>query len=281
MPGHEQFGSLPMYPRPSYRNSYSPHFQPRSQPGCIRVRVGGMPDLDSQEEAYVLVGFGHQPVTASMLLPHEDSALLLHHQWQTRLFEYDDDPAAHGSSSPVLSLEVMCWRPGSGEQSLGKTGIPAANIMTSVDGQRTLKGPLGLLVELTWLPPRRPGEADEILAGSGVRRVYGDDQEHPRASIWRDDFVPSPSKPISVSGVPPSSPPAHGKRWAWGSSQWHQVPIDQETYDASQRARARFQGGVEAVIEGMGIREERRAKSLAVSAVEAFATSSPKSPKSP
>ena len=125
MPGHEQFGSLPMYPRPSYRNSYSPHFQPRSQPGCIRVRVGGMPDLDSQEEAYVLVGFGHQPVTASMLLPHEDSALLLHHQWQTRLFEYDDDPAAHGSSSPVLSLEVMCWRPGSGEQSLGKTGIPA------------------------------------------------------------------------------------------------------------------------------------------------------------
>ena len=84
------------------------------------------------------------------------------------------------------------------------------------------------------------------------------------------------------------SPPAHGKRWAWGSTQWHQVPIDQQAYDASQlaaeqqqqqqqRARARLQSGVEQIIEGMGIREERRAKSLAVSAVEAF-SSSPKSP---
>ena len=71
--------------RPHYGSPYSPHYQPqrRSQPGCIRVRVGGMPDLDSQEEAYVLVGFGHHPVTASSLLPHEDSALCV--RWSRSL----------------------------------------------------------------------------------------------------------------------------------------------------------------------------------------------------
>ena len=71
---------------------------------------------------------------------------------------------------------------------------------------RSLAG--GLVIELTWLPPRRPGEADEILAGSGVRRVLGDDEQNPRHSIWQDEFGRtmsfSPSKPISVSGVPPS-----------------------------------------------------------------------------
>ena len=70
------------------------------------------------------------------------------------------------------------------------------------------------------------GEAD-VLVGSGVRTVNpsAEDLEASRARIWIDGCMPTPSFPISVCGLPPSTPARAGHKWVWGTNTWHEVEM--------------------------------------------------------
>lgn len=210
-----------------WRVATSPPFSSRRHEAAsstIRVRVGGIPDArDDNLQAYVLVGFGRQPPMASRPLPHVESALLLQHQWQQRTFEYD--PYSSIDANQIVSLEVMAWRPNSGERSLGRVGIHASQV--AAVGRWTLRGPLGLLIEINHFNSLER-DPELQLAGSGVRCVITDENDSQRSRhrmIWRAGDAPSPSKPLTVNGMPPTTPPGPGMEWVWGATQWHAVPM--------------------------------------------------------
>ena len=47
--------------------------------------------------------------------------------------------------------------------------------------------------------------------------------EEIRSRVWTRGSEPTPSFPVSVSGMPPSTPPRPGHQWQWGANSWHQV----------------------------------------------------------
>ena len=160
---------------------------------------------------------------ASRPLPHAESALLLQHQWQQRTFEYD--PYSSIDANQIVSLEVMAWRPNSGECSLCRVGIHASQV--AAVGRWTLRGPLGLLIEINHFNSLER-DPELQLAGSGVRCVITDENDSQRSRhrmIWRAGDAPSPSKPLTVNGMPPTTPPGPGMEWVWGATQWHAVPM--------------------------------------------------------
>lgn len=194
--------------------------------GHIRVRVGGVadPPADGPFEAFVLLGLADgPPAMPSGALPHQDSALLPTDRWQTWHFETD----ARAATAATLRLEVVCWRPGVGERSLGRMEVGLHRVLQF--GRMEIVAPLGVAVEVDWIPPagRRSGEYADVLAGSGVRRAASswaqNEHEASRARVWVD-HGPTPSFPSSVCGLPPSRPAQAGHAWVWGANEWHEVP---------------------------------------------------------
>ena len=185
-------------------------------------------------EAYALVGFGTQSPIASHPLPHKDSALLLHREWQTFSMPLDRRVA----SSTTVHLEICCWVPMCGERSLGRMSYSAEQVVRG--GRMEIAAPCGIGIEIDWLPPQSTFEGDALAAdSSGVRftttAVIDDGLPSPSHGryIWKggsglfspaDEPFFSPSEPATIGGLPPSRPAAEGSTWVWGNTQWHEVP---------------------------------------------------------
>ena len=210
-------------PRSPY-DWYGPAAPSLSTVGHVRVLIGGVAEpLEGPFEVYVLVGLDSQPTTPSRPLPHEHSALMPKHEWQTYTFELDPRLAAASN----LRFELMCWRPNVGEHSLGRMGVDLERILQN--GRLEMTAPMGVAIEVDWLPPIGRGEAD-VLVGSRVRLAAADDDENlrelRRSRVWAQGYEPTPSLPISVCGLPPSTPPRPGHVWKWGHNTWHEIRID-------------------------------------------------------
>ena len=219
-------GSYASPPPLHLRGSFHPvHHPPLSTAGRLQVRVGGMaePPDEIGAQAYVLISLNGQPAAPSQMLPRMHSAFLPRQAWQECDFTLEPRDAARS----VLRLEVVSWSPVRGEKPLGPLSVAVESVLG--DGTMQLSAPLGVGIEVDWLPPAGRGEAQHVLPGSGVRLATTSwpesQREAARASVWREGYMPSPSRPISVCGLPPSTPPRPGFAWRWGGSTWHEVAV--------------------------------------------------------
>ena len=207
-------------------------FTPTTQPqltsvGHLRVRIGGVDDPPStQLAAFVVVGLNGKRGVPSQPLPHAHSALLPQDAWQ----QYMVEMAAEDAANTTLRLEIIGWLPGRGEQSFGQMTVGADSVLHG-GGRLELLGPLGIAIEVDWLPPvARRGDAD-VLVGSNVRCAASESElERARERVWYDGCEPTPSFPSSVGGLPPTAPPKPGHRWVWGHGTWHEVPTTPSTW---------------------------------------------------
>lgn len=180
------------------------------------------PPDDHRAEAYVLLSTGDRPPLPSRALPRIHSAFLPSRGWQTCTFALDE----RSVQDAELRLEVVSWAPGRGETPLGPIFVSVDQVRRG--GRMELAGPLGVAIEVEWLPPVTRGEADR-LTGSGVHLATStwaeEDFDLARKRIWHPGLAPTPSYPISVCGLPPSTPPRDKHAWRWGGTAWHEVAV--------------------------------------------------------
>ena len=256
-------------------NSRPTRWELRPQLGHLRVRVGGCPEAPPDVSCCLMLSIEGQCRHRTLPLPHVESALLLTQHWQTFCL-----PLSPALLTSELTLELIAWVPGQHgcETSLGRLQLLTEDVCNHDGGRLELprvgeSAPMGVGVELMWLPPA--GHIGHSAASAGQLLPRG---WHPDEQRTPEQYGgPLPTSPYgapfpSVGGLSPSGRVAgRTSEGLLGVSEWRTgdgrlaspPPRDSgwrtqsmSVYDGPGAERLRE--AVETVIGGFGSEEERR-----------------------